>query len=61
MMKVYSKISGELAMWEVDTDDHVVAIKEVRDNLPFIFDCAPVLALIEPKPFVLDFNLPELA
>ena len=32
-MSVFTKINGKLARWEVDTDDYMLAIRTVRDEL----------------------------
>ena len=34
MITVFAKINGELAQWEVSTDDHVEAIQLVKEALP---------------------------
>ena len=32
-MRVFTKVNGNLLVWEVDTKDHTEAIKMVRDEL----------------------------
>ncbi|CAB4134470.1 hypothetical protein UFOVP273_89 [uncultured Caudovirales phage] len=61
MIKVYAKLSGKLAHWQVETDDHVQAIATVRETLPYIYERQAVLALIEPKPIEFNLTLNEVA
>ena len=48
MIKVYTKIEGKLALFDLDTDDYEAAILEVRRHLG-AKHLATVLGLIEPK------------
>lgn len=34
MIKVYTKLDNKLAQWDVETDDHTVAIEVVKEALP---------------------------
>lgn len=44
MIHVFAKVSGKLALWTLDGDDHVEAIEAVKAETPA--PAAPVLALI---------------
>lgn len=46
MTKVYTKIANKLAVFDVETDDHVLAIETVKGEFSRDHK-SPVLALVE--------------
>lgn len=57
-MKVYTKINGKLAMYEVDTLDTNTAIFVVRKELKIKPGGVPVLAVV-PKPWQMELDFVE--
>jgi hypothetical protein len=55
-MKTYTKINGELAMWDADTADSLEAINMVKGALPYDHRTAVLAIAYEKPPLVLSIN-----